>query len=695
MDMKKTVKKMSAILAGATMIGATVMGAMAYDLTDYPSPFIQDGYFTGKIVVGEKAMAQDIIGAADIAAGLQASAVTAVSTGGSVSVAGGKTEEIEVGGDLTEFGTLDNNDLSGLKEGTLTIDIDGVDDDYDWHEELSFTSDATIDSGLTAENQDEDLKDGIYLFLKRSSIKYNFIFDDALGTGNFLSDATDEEPITLEFLGKELEVIGATATALTVQVGETVYLEMGQKVTVAGKEVTLVRVGDTSAIVSVGGSQATINAGSTKSVGGLRVKVKDLFNDEGVTNDAATLIVGEESTKTYTNGMEFIGQNKDDPEWVWVLSGLNTSAPTLGVEYNWVINDINDDPKTIGESLSLPNNYAKIQLVGLNQAGYQKYTVTASSGERIWNAAGTATLEESAKLIVFTTDDDDGFAVPTTNKESNKVALNYNGSHIQVFYRDAKDANKWKFDEDYAEGSAAAELFTAQYGADTEVVVGWDGTNSIVLDLATDVMLVVDPADDFAFLGDTKGDTGTTGDLLWGTDDISGWEEDTLTPEGVILHSYDDRASSDEWSFSLPKDIADFRVNVAVVGGTGSVSRTAAGSAYTVNKLEVGSAILDKDATSLLGNTPLIVVGGPSVNTVAATLMGNPTREQIVQQFQPGIGKIKLYTAQNALLVAGYNAQDTLGAAYVLAEFEDYDLTGTEVEVVVPSLSSITVRRPQ
>jgi hypothetical protein len=46
---------------------------------------------------------------------------------------------------------------------------------------------------------------------------------------------------------------------------------------------------------------------------------------------------------------------------------------------------------------------------------------------------------------------------------------------------------------------------------------------------------------------------------------------------------------------------------------------------------------------------------------------------------------------RSALLVAGYSAQDTLGASYVLADHEDYDLDGDEVEVVVASLSDITV----
>jgi len=704
MDMMKTVKKMSAILAGATMVGATVMGAMAYDLSNYPSPFIEDGHFSGKIVVGEKAMAQDIIGATDIAAGLQADATTPVSTGGSVTVAGGKTEEVAPNtalNDANAFGSsLDNNDISGLNEGTVTIDIDGNDDDYDYHETISFTSGAVLETGLTAAGQDEDFKDGVYLLLSRGSIGYNFVFDDSLAAGNLLSDATDDEPITIEFLGKEMEVVGATGTSITVQVGETLYLENGQKVTVAGKEVTLVRVGDDSAIVSVGGSQATISDGSTKTVGGLRVKVKDLFNDEGVTNDAATLIVGEESTKTYNDADEFIGEDEDDPDWVWDLANLNVSGvPTLGILYDQTIDDVSDNPITVGESLTLPNDFASIELVSINQNDYKKYTVSTATGESLYDGSGNE-MQTSAKVLVFSAEggEEDGFLLGTEESDEIAVFFNVTLGDLQYFYKDHDDANKFKLvtGKTHDFNATGTDVFTIQY-KDSDITVDWDDTvTSFSLDLTTDVKLDIDlNAAAIEFIGQSDGDTTTSGDVYYSSKDISGWEEDTMTEQGVKLHSYDATASSDEWSFSVPSDITDFKVNVAVVGGAGSVSRTSGADAYIVNKLDVGSTILDKDAMSLIGVTPLIVVGGPSVNTVAANLMDEPTREEINTLFQPGVGKIKLYTAQNALLVAGYNAQDTLGAAYVLADYGNYDLTGTEVEVVVPSLNSISVRTPQ
>jgi S-layer protein (TIGR01564 family) len=76
MNIKKTVKKVAALVAGATMMGATIMGAMAYDLSNYPEPFVKNGVADAKIVVGEKAATQDVVGAIDLAASLQADAKT-------------------------------------------------------------------------------------------------------------------------------------------------------------------------------------------------------------------------------------------------------------------------------------------------------------------------------------------------------------------------------------------------------------------------------------------------------------------------------------------------------------------------------------------------------------------------------------------------------------------------------------------
>ncbi|MGM5488792.1 MAG: S-layer protein, partial [Nanobdellota archaeon] len=86
MKLKKAVKKIVALGTGVTMLGATLFGATAADLGNYPSPmFINDGEFSGNIVVGESAKAADVIGAVDIATSLQAAAVKKVPISGGAS----------------------------------------------------------------------------------------------------------------------------------------------------------------------------------------------------------------------------------------------------------------------------------------------------------------------------------------------------------------------------------------------------------------------------------------------------------------------------------------------------------------------------------------------------------------------------------------------------------------------------------
>ena len=91
-------------------------------------------------------------------------------------------------------------------------------------------------------------------------------------------------------------------------------------------------------------------------------------------------------------------------------------------------------------------------------------------------------------------------------------------------------------------------------------------------------------------------------------------------------------------------------------------------------------------------NYNAIVVGGPCANAVAAELMGNP--EKCWEAIPENKALIKLYEHANgnvALLVAGRTALDTRRACRVLANYEDYALSGTEVEVSGTSLSDIQV----
>ncbi|MFC1647900.1 S-layer protein [Nanoarchaeota archaeon] len=126
----------------------------------------------------------------------------------------------------------------------------------------------------------------------------------------------------------------------------------------------------------------------------------------------------------------------------------------------------------------------------------------------------------------------------------------------------------------------------------------------------------------------------------------------------------------------------------ATEGGIGGITTT------VVNPIAVGLAVLDVDAPAL-GTENMIVLGGSCINRLSAQLLGATYpacgEEAAALGFEEGKAVIKLYEDQNAILVAGYTATDTLGASYVLADYEDYDLMGMEVEVVVVDLDTITV----
>src|SRR3990172_2546617 len=79
MRFQKAIKRMIALGTGAIMVGSSVFAAA--DLANYPAPFVKDGKFSGVLVVGDKAAAEDVIGISDIAISMQFAATKAVKVG--------------------------------------------------------------------------------------------------------------------------------------------------------------------------------------------------------------------------------------------------------------------------------------------------------------------------------------------------------------------------------------------------------------------------------------------------------------------------------------------------------------------------------------------------------------------------------------------------------------------------------------
>ncbi|MFA5797601.1 MAG: hypothetical protein WC916_06240 [Candidatus Woesearchaeota archaeon] len=346
--MNKTIRKIIAL--GTMGVMAATPLAFAVTLADYPAPFVTNGAFSGKIVIGSSGNAvADFLGVVDIAASLQRASSTAVTTTGTTTntVEDGykfqENENLILGGDLNDVITgLDDTELETLLASGTMEDDDGSEYDYDVEVDLA-TSAAIVSADVVGADLDGtypkpivffDLKEGSNIFYK-VTVDFNDIWDTA--------DFTESE--TFELFGRaytldptnmdsdKLTLYGSDTTIIVAK-GET------QTLTYNSKEYTVTVTGgnsdDSSAIVRIGSETKTVQEGDSKTIGGLPVYIKDVFvsniggddvsvqlfvgsNKIELDNDGTVTLNGVDldevtfsGTYTYTAGLDGVG---DDGEW--------------------------------------------------------------------------------------------------------------------------------------------------------------------------------------------------------------------------------------------------------------------------------------------------------------------------------------------------------------------------------------------
>ncbi len=723
--------KQKVIAAFLTVMALLGPIAMAVDLGDYPSFLFEKGNLDAYVVVGTGAagadaagLASDVAGAIDIAVRLAGESYTEVSTSGGSTVSGGESQDLDLGdrlNDTDNFGnTLEDDDLAGLQDTQVTIDIGSVDNDYDVHDEIRLGNNAgspvtaliAVDTALTGAvaTVDEDWKDNIVLASKSGSMGYYYVFDDTIVAGNYIANATEDDPITLDFLGKTLEITSATATSLTAQVGDEVSLNAGDSVTVGSKAVKLENVGSGgSVLVSVDGVTATIGADSSKTVNGVEVKNKDTFYSDTFSERQAVLIVGVDATKTYSDGDEYIGQDEDDPDWVWDLAGLNGASPRLGILWDQNKDDPEDGAPMLGGSdpcYRFPNDFAKVCLDKVATTDYQTYEFKDST-EELFDEGGSVTLSSSASVVLLKSmgGTKDGFklTVGSTTYESDQVAIQVNnsgsgGSGVNVYYKDHENGNKFKKALNNVTSSSALKLnFQDAQPTLTVTTTNLAGTSQLKMNLT----LESDTGDDvlfyfeessatssgFTYVGHSDSDTTQANDLLYGDTagaerDLSGYEEDVRTGDGVVLLDPDSNSPSDAYKLKLPADYGtDFEVTVVAYGpGTTATSGTG-GKVKQVVPVTSAVAKLDTEvpAPASVGKD-LVLVGGPAVNRLTAQVMGLTFPHYGGQGGLPyaeGEGYVSYHangfaTGQDVVTVQGWSAENTRAAASVLQQFASF-----------------------
>lgn len=222
MELKKAIKKVIALGAGATMVGATIMGAMAADLGSLPSPFIKDGAFDGLIVVGDDAAASDVIGAVDIATSLQFSAKTETTLGcgtaaGTVTVEGDAVQ-IKRGSDILELRenlgsvreTLTETELDGLAGGMISTS-EGV-TDYNQYFNVS--------NGMVVyeENEDDEVGDFLKYEDGESIYEWHIEFESGLESEIEAGELPDIEDKNFNLLGQTMSIVKTSITGREMEI---------------------------------------------------------------------------------------------------------------------------------------------------------------------------------------------------------------------------------------------------------------------------------------------------------------------------------------------------------------------------------------------------------------------------------------------------------------------------------------------
>lgn len=208
MNVKKAIKRVVALGTGAALMGATVLGAMAADLADFPEPFVKNGNFDAMIVVGQSAASADVIGAVDIATTLQYEMKQQTTTGA------GSVTSVTLSGD--SFAVQKNSDILTMNEyvGDVEDKLDstyfsalagGEFDSEDYSEYL------TLPTGSGAnvqymENPDTD-EIGTFLTLDNDAEIYTYELELDSSVSTSETDIVDE---SITVMGKEYTITEAS-----------------------------------------------------------------------------------------------------------------------------------------------------------------------------------------------------------------------------------------------------------------------------------------------------------------------------------------------------------------------------------------------------------------------------------------------------------------------------------------------------
>lgn len=555
--MRKAIKKVVALAAGATLVGATFGAAFAADLADYPAPFIQDGEFNGILVVGDNAAMADVIGVTDIATSLQFSAKTTkvVSGGtGAVSVEGDawavetSAKKLELKEGFQDIlSKLTSSELDALGDGSVTTDK-GTSD----YEQFIILGNNTVEfEKSSGEQTDKAVADYVKIANGKPIFNYSLEFktplesdvEDSAGdadtTGTYLGDYEDK---TLSILGQTFNILQARRTSSTKhesvkltllggKISDTIEEGETKTYTLDGKdyEIENIIVTDSGTIYT----QFKVNGEVTEK---MREGSTDTLQD-GTVLGVSTILPNEAGDVTADLVTFSFGANKLEIEDTDIVQATDTSSKKLRV---------NDDSITevpvIIEGTD-DNSTFKIEKIKMDiRAGHDYWIPAGATLSQVMAEEGDsdivpAMLELDLKYEGMTEEDENEInLIPSGDEEYVIEFKNNDGDEITLplAYDNASDAANviWGDDSYRLVVSAELNLSVDEYVIVTDSTTSVEGNTNVLKYENTDYESDTNQAtvelksigdDNSEYKAVLKADTGS-GNGLYGTFNMDGYE---------------------------------------------------------------------------------------------------------------------------------------------------------------------------
>jgi len=274
MNTKKLFKKLTAVATGATMMGATMAGALAADLNDYPDMFVSEGTFDGLIVLGENAATVDNLAAIDISNSMEymmAGETSTTTVEGDSWLAATSSNFLEIGENISDIESeLDSEHLSALADG----EIKNSKGTADYEQTLTIEAGEGGESIIVEFQEADNDNVGFSYLIENDELfaTYELEFQDSL-------ESDIEDGVLEDIEDEEITMMGVTYTITTATID-------------TDGEVTLTLMG--------GSAADTINEGETKTytVNGV---------DYDVTLDSISGTSGDEDARFTINGESTTG----------------------------------------------------------------------------------------------------------------------------------------------------------------------------------------------------------------------------------------------------------------------------------------------------------------------------------------------------------------------------------------------------